>query len=365
MRVAATIGVFLLVAEAALADVCPLVIAHRGASGDRPEHTIEAYALAIDQGADFIEPDLVPTRDGILIARHENALAIVALADDGTPQVKDGRPVIVEATTDVPTRAEFASRLTVKTIDGKRIAGWFSEDFTAAEIATLRARERMPRVRPGNAAFDDRFGIPTFQAVLELAAGRGIGVYPELKHYTYFMNEAVGVDGRPVRHDTVNLLLRELSRARFGDPAKIFIQSFEVEPLRRLRAIAAAGDAAAFPLVQLVGPPDARPADVVARDGTTTYGQLLADPAALKDSHADAVGPAWQALLAEPGLVVRLHQAGLLVHPFTLRQEAEFLPAGSTFADLLTRLTGQKIDGIFTDHPGATRRALVGCSTRP
>lgn len=358
------LGACLLATGVALADVCPLVIAHRGASGDRPEHTIEAYSLAIDQGADFIEPDLVPTRDGVLIARHENALAIVALAEDGTPQVQDGRPVIVEATTDVPTRAEFASRLTVKTIDGRQIAGWFSEDFTAAEIATLRARERMPSVRPENARFDDRFSIPTFQDVLALAARRGVGVYPELKHYTYFMNEAVGIDGRPVRHDTVNLLLRELSLARFGDPAKIFIQSFEVEPLRRLRAIAQAGDSAAFPLVQLVGPPDARPRDIVAREGSTSYGQLLADPVALKQSHADAVGPAYQALLAEPGLVARLHAAGLEVHPFTLREEAQFLPSGDTFADLLNRLTAQKIDGIFTDHPGAARTVLGDCSTR-
>jgi glycerophosphoryl diester phosphodiesterase len=357
--------IWLLGSGVALADVCPLVIAHRGASGDRPEHTIEAYSLAIDQGADFIEPDLVPTRDGVLIARHENALAIAALADDGSLRMDGGRPVIVEATTDVSIHPEFSSRLTVKTIDGKRIGGWFSEDFTAAEVRTLRARERMPAVRPQNAGFDDRFGIPTFQEVLALAKDRGVGVYPELKHYTWFMNESVGVDGRPVRHDTVNLLLRELSQARFGDPSRIFIQSFEIEPLRRFRAIAQAGDAAAFPLVQLVGPADAKPRDVAARDGRTTYGELLADPAALKASHADVVGPAYQALLAEPGLAARLHGAGLRVHPFTLRTEPAFLPDGVSFADLLKLLVVQGIDGFFTDHPAAARTALGDCSTAP
>ena len=347
--------------EAEPAGVCPLVIAHRGASGDRPEHTL--YALAIDQGAAFIEPDLVPTRDGILIARHENALAIVALDGTGAIRRENGEPVIVEATTDVATRPGFADRLTVKTIDGQAIGGWFSEDFTLAEIRTLRARERLPAVRTANTAYDDRFAVPTFQAVLQLALARGAGVYPELKHYTYFMNEAVGTDGRPVRHDTVNLLLRELSLAGFSQPDKLFIQSFEVAPLQRLRAIREAGDSLAWPLVQLTGPPAGRPYDVIAAGGTTTYGELLGDPLALRASHADAVGPAYQALLADPGLVARLHAAGLQVHPFTLRAEPSFLPAGLTFAALLQQLRAQGIDGFFTDHPALARTVLGDCST--
>ncbi len=345
------------------AAVCPLVIAHRGASGDRPEHTLEAYALAIDQGADFIEPDLVPTKDGVLIARHESALAIVALDESGKILRESSQPTLIEATTNVATKAEFTDRLTVKIIDGKRIGGWFSEDFTLAEIQTLRARERLPALRTANTAFDDQFRVPTFGDVLKLALSRGVGVYPELKHYTYFMNEAIDVNGLAVRHDTVNLLLRDLSRAQFHDPSKLFIQSFEVEPLKRLRGIATAGDSAAFPLVQLTGPPTTQPYDVVAQRGSTTYGELLSNPAALKLSHADAVGPAYQALLADPGMVKSLHAAGLKVHPFTVRMETQFLPKDETFESLLRRLMALKVDGLFTDHPAAAKAELRDCST--
>ena len=159
----------------------PTVIAHRGASALRPEHTLAAYQQAIDDGADIIEPDLVITRDGVLVARHENAIAI--LNADGT---------VKEATTDVADRPEFAGRKTTRTIDGQTITGWFTEDFTLAEIKTLRARERIPAVRPANLAFDGRFAIPTLQEVIDLAkaqsarTGRTIGIYPETKHPTYF-----------------------------------------------------------------------------------------------------------------------------------------------------------------------------------
>jgi glycerophosphoryl diester phosphodiesterase len=341
---------------------CPLVIAHRGASGDRPEHTLAAYTLAIEQGADFIEPDLVPTKDGVLIARHENALAIVALDDAGQIKTTDGKPVVLEATTDVASHPEFADRLAVKRIDGTPVGGWFSEDFTAAEVRTLRARERVPQIRPANTAFNDRFEIPTFAEVLALARSTGVGVYPELKHYTYFMNEATGIDGQPVRHDTVNLLLRDLLRADFDDPKRIFIQSFEVAPLVRLHGIAAAGDAPAWPLVQLVGMPDLVPYDLQMNKEPTTYGQLLSDPAGLKARYADAVGPAFQMVMAAPDLIPRLHEAGLKVHPWTLRNEMQFLPEGVSFAALLRRLVDAGVDGIFTDHPAMMRAALGDCS---
>ena len=149
----------------------PIVIAHRGASGYRPEHTLASYELAIEQGADFIEPDLVSTKDGVLVARHENEIG---------------------GTTDVAAHPEFADRRTTKVVDGVALTGWFTEDFTLDELRTLRARERLPEVRPGSAAFDGQFGIPTLQEIADLALreserrGRTIGLYPETKHPTYF-----------------------------------------------------------------------------------------------------------------------------------------------------------------------------------
>ena len=156
-----------------------IVIAHRGASGYRPEHTLEAYRLAVQMGADFIEPDLVPTKDGVLIVRHENELS---------------------GTTNVSVRPEFATRKTTKMIDGVESTGWFSEDFTLAEIKTLRARERIPEIRPNNTEFNDRFEIPTFAEVIQLTqqlstAQRPIGIYPETKHPTFFAKEGKHLDG--------------------------------------------------------------------------------------------------------------------------------------------------------------------------
>ena len=360
--------------------ICPLVIAHRGASGERPEHTLVAYQLAIEQGADFIEVDLVPTRDGVLIARHENALALVALQPDGSITRVHGEPVITEATTNVATKPEFSARLTVKVIDGRPMGGWFSEDFTLAEIKTLRARERMPAVRPANTAYDDQFEIPAFAEVLALARTGTVGVYPELKHYTYFMNEALSTSGQPVRHDTVLLLIRDLLSADFEDPARLFIQSFEVEPLLRLRALANAGEAPDWPLVQLIGPADSVPYDLAARaragtlDGLSdlvatfggtprdmTYGELLAAPGKLKTSHADAVGPAYQALLADHALGPRLQRSGLAVHAYTLRQEKAFLPDQVSLSALYAELIELGVSGVFTDNVPQVRGLMADC----
>ena len=178
----------------------PLVIAHRGASGHRPEHTLAAYRLAMQQGADFIELDLVSSSDGQLLARHENLLAEVQLDEAGQP-VTDarGEKLVVWATTDIAQRPEFADRLAVKEIDGRRKGGWFSEDFTLAELKTLRARERMPAIRPMNRLYDDRFAIPTLEEAINLvrdwSGPRQVGLYIELKHPTYFRFEGRRLDG--------------------------------------------------------------------------------------------------------------------------------------------------------------------------
>ena len=183
-----------------------LVIAHRGASGERPEHTLAAYERAIDLGADYIEPDLVPTKDGVLVARHENELS---------------------GTTDIATRPEFAARQATRSIDGKEVTGWFTEDFTLAELRRLRARERLPRLRPGNTAFDGLFQIPTLAEIIALVrakeaeSGRRIGIYPELKHPAYFAT---------LGHDLARLVVAQLHAAGyrgvydFADPdSSVFI----------------------------------------------------------------------------------------------------------------------------------------------
>ena len=220
----------------------PLVIAHRGASGLRPEHTLEAYELAIEQGADFIEPDLVATRDGVLIARHENALAEVQLDENGEIVFDaDGNPIITSETTNVATFEQFSNRLTVKSIDGALIGGWFSEDFTLAEIKELRARERIPGIRPDNTQFNDQFEIPTLAEIIQLVktveaqTGKTIGIYPETKHPTYFEEEGTLLDGTPIDINLGVTLAATLVAEGFTDPDRIFIQSFEFANLIELQ----------------------------------------------------------------------------------------------------------------------------------
>ncbi|HET6783022.1 MAG TPA: glycerophosphodiester phosphodiesterase family protein, partial [Pseudoxanthomonas sp.] len=242
-----------------------IVIAHRGASGYRPEHTLASYRLAIQQGADFIEPDLVATKDGVLIARHENEIS---------------------GTTDVAAHPEFAGRKTTKLVDGVAMTGWFTEDFTLAEIKTLRAKERIPQVRPGNTRFDGLYAIPTFAEVVQLAkqesrGGRRIGVYPETKHPTYFAKEGRRIDGSPIAVSLGAKLIETLVAEGFTDPARVYIQSFEIENLIELkkRWMPAAG--VDLPLVQLYDDfYAAKPYDVVynASHGanlTALYGGLI------------------------------------------------------------------------------------------
>lgn len=313
-----------------------LVIAHRGASGERPEHTLAAYERAIDQGADYIEPDLVPTKDGVLVARHENEIS---------------------GTTDVAERPEFADRRTSKVIDGQTYSGWFAEDFTLAELRSLRARERLPELRRESARFDRLYPVPTFAEIIALVTakqaetGRTIGLYPELKHPAHAL--AAG-------YDLTAMLIAELEAAGLNrEGAAVYIQCFEVGPLERLHTMTA------LPLIQLVssngGPPD--------RPGLH-YADMLA-PAGLRQiaGYAQGIG-AELSLVADPsgtptGLVAAAHDAGLVVHGWTLRRENRFLPpafrrgddpaATGDIAGAWRALRRLGLDGVFTDNPGDVR----------
>jgi len=339
----------------------PTVIAHRGASALRPEHTLAAYQKAIDDGADIIEPDLVITRDGVLVARHENAIAIVNA--DGS---------VKEATTDVADRPEFAARKATKTIDGQAVTGWFTEDFTLAELKTLRARERIPAQRPANVAYNGQFEVPTLQEVIDLAkaagakAGRVVGIYPETKHPTYFQSIGLPLEAP---------LLAVLEKNGWNhQDAPVFVQSFEVANLQAIRK------RSSVRLVQLVAP-SGRPYDFVAQGAAETRGYAdLITPEGLQQvaRYANAIGP-YKTLVApvkdglpgQPtGLVERARAAGLAVHIWTLRPENAFLPAGLKKApasdatlrgDSVAEITAYLragIDGFFTDDPAVGRAAV-------
>lgn len=338
----------------------PLLIGHRGASGYVPEHTLTSYFMAIQQGADYAEPDLVMTKDGVLVARHENEIG---------------------GTTDVASRKEFARRKTVKTLDGTPVEGWFTEDFTLAELKTLRARERIPHLRPANTRFDGQFEIPTFDEILGLiraldeqravAARRlglpkppRIGVYPETKHPTYF-------DDRGLRMDRT--LLQTLARHGYeGRHAPVFIQSFEVGNLQRLRK------RTKVPMVQLIEEAGA-PYDFVASGDSRTYADLIA-PAGLESiaDYANAIGPSKSLIIprdadgglgAPTSLVSDAHAVGLAVHPWTFRAENNFLPTNlrssadptqvGDLAGELNAYLAAGIDGFFTDHPAIAHQALL------
>jgi glycerophosphoryl diester phosphodiesterase len=290
----------------------PILIAHRGASGHRPEHTLEAYRLAVEMGADFIEPDLVSTKDGVLVARHENEIA---------------------ATTDAAVR--FPDRKQTKVIDGQSITGWFSEDFTLAEIRTLRARERLAS---RSHVYDGKFGVATFDEVIELAQrlgkarGRAVGVYPETKHPTYFRSIGLPLEEKLV----ASLEKHGWNRA----DAPVFIQSFEQENLRELHK------KTGVPLIQLVS------------DNKLTSDDGLKSIA----TYAKGLGPEKRLVLpvnadgsigTPTDLVERAHRAGLLVHVWTLRADKEFLPAaykGDAAAEF-REFKRLGVDGIFSDFP--------------
>jgi glycerophosphoryl diester phosphodiesterase len=319
-----------------------LIIGHRGAAGYRPEHTLASYELAARMGADYIEPDLVSTKDHVLVARHE-------------PNITD--------TTDVADHPEFASRKTTKTIDGVTQTGWFTDDFTLAELKTLRAKERLPAVRQRNTIYNGHYQVPTFQEVIDLAKSlsrelaRAIGIYPETKHPTYFRNEGLPLE---------ELLVQTLDRNGLNRPgAKVFVQSFEVNNLKALNKVLR------VPIVQLLDAPNLKPADGSGK----TYGEI-ATAAGLKDvaTYADGVGPSKDYIiprdatghsLPPTSFIADAHAAGLVVHPYTFRNENQFLPAedrkgdpadpnfpnlyGDAFAED-KRFFAAGVDGIFTDN---------------
>jgi glycerophosphoryl diester phosphodiesterase len=310
----------------------PIVIAHRGASGERPEHTLLSYQRAIEQGADFIEPDLVPTKDGVLVARHENNIT---------------------ETTDVASHPEFADRKATRTIDGETMTGWFTEDFTLAELKTLRARERLPKLRPENMKFDGQAEIPTLDEVIALAkkaskqTGRTIGIYPETKHPTYFASIGLPVEQR---------LVDKLKAAGWDRAdAPVFIQSFEVNNLKKLKTMTKVR------LIQLMAGMGA-PAD-----GAQPNYKAMITPERLKDvaTYAYGIGPELTMIQPASGpattLIADAHAAGLRLHPWTFRAENFFLlpsyRSGANPADHgrlkeeILYFLGLGVDGFFTDFP--------------
>jgi glycerophosphoryl diester phosphodiesterase len=332
----------------------PTIYGHRGASGYRPEHTSGSYRLAARMGADYIEPDLVSTKDGVLVARHEPAIG---------------------GTTDVADHPEFASRRTTKVIDGNTFADeWFTEDFTLAELKTLRAKERLPDIRQHNTIYNGRYTIPTFQEVIDLRnqlsreLHRQIGIIPELKHSTYFRSL-----GLPLEEPFVRTLRRNGIDNRRG---KVTVQSFEISNLKALNR-----QLPGVPLVQLLDAPNLKPGDVLAAGGTLTYGQM-ATPAGLRDiaKYADVASPSKiyivprdAAGFSQPPttFVQDAHRAGLDVVAYTFRAENNFLPTelrsdrpalnlpadyGNAFAEY-KQFFDLGVDGVFSDNPDIAKAA--------
>ena len=349
----------------------PLVIGHRGASGYRPDHTLESYKLAIDMGADFIEPDLVATKDGVLVARHE-------------PNIT--------GTTDVATRPEFASRKTTKNVDGVNEEGWFVSDFTLAELKTLRAVQPLS---DRDQSYNGKFQIPTFEEVLDLAkaegakAGRTVGVYPETKHPTYHAKLGLPLEDR---------LLAVLAKYGYTTKASpVIVQSFEVSNLKYLRTktqvrlvqLVDANDVNADGSMDLTAPYD-KPYDFAVAGDSRTFASLLT-PAGLKEvkTYADGIGP-WKpylipskqvdankdgkpddlngdgkiderdrVMMPATSVVKDAHAAGLFVHAYTFRNEAKRLASdfkGDPKAEYKL-FFNLGVDGVFSDFTDTAKAA--------
>ncbi|WP_421839348.1 glycerophosphodiester phosphodiesterase family protein [Novosphingobium sp.] len=330
----------------------PLIFAHRGASAWLPEETLAAYAKAIADGADFIEPDLVPTKDGVLVARHESNIT---------------------ETTDVAAHPEFAARKAVKVIDGRRQDGWFTEDFTLAELKTLRAKERLGALRPESMRHDGQFEVATFDEIVALAArsGRRVGLIPELKHPTYFAG---------LGFDTPGKLVAAIKASDYLRRAPVIVQCFEIATLKRLhRELAGMGNVA---LLQLIQSSDVKqPADVVAAGGALTFDEMVT-PKGLAEIaiYAQWIGPPLRRVIpldaegnagAPAALITDAHKAGLKVGVFTFRPENQFLPTNlrrgepgarwpqGMVADV-RQFVAAGVDGFFADDPALGRAAVEG-----
>ena len=331
----------------------PTIYGHRGAAGYRPEHTVGSYRLAARMGADYIEPDLVSTKDHQLVVRHEPAIG---------------------ATTNVAQHPEFADRRTTKVIDGITFANdWFTDDFTLAELKTLRAKERLPDVRQRNTLYDGRYEIPTFQEVIDLRdklsreLHRKVGIIPELKHSTYFRSEGLPLEEPFVR----TLRANHIDNRR----SKVTVQSFEIANLKQLDRLLPR-----VPLVQLFDARTRKPGDVLAAGGSTTYADM-ATPAGLREvaRYADIAGPskdyivprdASGASLPPTTFIADAHAAGLDVVPYTFRNENQFLPAelrrgtdpnayGNAIAEY-EQFFALGVDGLFSDNPDTAKAARDG-----
>lgn len=329
-----------------------IIIGHRGASALRPEHTLASYQKAIDDGADFIEPDLVPTKDGYLVARHENDIT---------------------TTTNVSELPQFKNRKTTKVIDGESHTGWFTEDFNLSELKQLKARERIPDIRPNNAKFNDQFEIPTLEEIINLAqqhyekTGKLVGLYIETKHPTYFQKNNLALEDR---------LLKILSKHEFTrDLAPIYLQSFEVSNLHYIKAqLPKYKGLKQVQLIQLYSDIDKSPADFVAQGIHKTYGDLATNEG-LKQvaTYAQGIGPSKNYIVNNTGEVTHFvqnaHTQGLKVHPYSLRPENKFLINSLTCSSAENErcLKGAMaeyqiffnagVDGVFTDDPGLGRKA--------
>lgn len=317
----------------------PVIIGHRGAPGYRPEHTRSSYELAIEQGADAVEPDVVATRDGVLVVRHENEIS---------------------GTTDVADRPEFAHLRTVKEFAGHTVEGWFTEDFTWAELQTLRSRERIPDLRPDSAAFDGAERILSLPDVLDVARAGGVGVVIEIKHAPYFAS--IGID-------LAELVARDVRAAGWqgeGAPGALIVESFEEQALRGLRERGI--DARYVYLVERKG----TAVDLLLERGSEapSYSDQLADIPALAD-RVDGISVHKHLLVAKdepPAFAGRALEAGLDLFTWTCRPENAFLekrfrlPGGSAARGdwraewaLLAQIG---VTGVFADHPDLAREAF-------
>lgn len=334
-----------------------LIIGHRGASALRPEHTLEAYQKAIDDGADFIEPDLVSTKDGVLIARHENDIS---------------------TTSNVSVLNEFAQRKTTKIIDGQSFTGWFSEDFNYNEIRqSIKARERIPEIRPANVQYNDQFDIPTLDQIIQLAeqhylkTGKIVGLYIETKHPTYFKNAGLPMEDQ---------LIATLEKYQYTrEVAPVYLQSFEVSNLKDIKQkLDQKKTLRHVKIIQLLDDPNTSPADFIEQGTKLTYLDL-ALPSGLKQiaTYANGVGPSKSYIFNSTDasktttFIQDAHRLGLKVHPYTFRPENNFLVSelkcnnnlqerceSGTLTEL-QQFFEAGVDGVFTDDPALGRQALL------